>query len=246
MVAGPRPQSGRACLWGSGLDSWPGRVCTHHPPPRGACREGRHGASCCLHLGARRHCCPEGLPPPPVTSRHHGQDPQTGLSDCCCGGDKRGCGEKPGGEVGARGKGVPPRGSLLGWWLRRVWGRHGGGAGAAWRVPLPPQRWEVTPPSGKESKVTLRRPRAAPADLSPSWRGRGVLGPKSIGMNLPHWCFPGREKPRKAPWFTLGSRLAGQSDDGDPHGASSSASVGGVCSPGRLPQVCLGGWGSPS
>lgn len=65
VVAGPRPQSGRACLRSSGLDSWPGRVCTHHPPPRGACREGQHAASRCLHLGARRHCCPEALPPPP-------------------------------------------------------------------------------------------------------------------------------------------------------------------------------------
>ena len=74
-------------------------------------------------------------------------------------------------------------------------------------------------------------------------RGRGVLGPKSAGMNLPHWRFPGREKPRRAPWVTLGSRLAGQSDDGDPHGASSPASVGGVCSPSRLPQVCRWGWG---
>ena len=35
-------------------------------------------------------------------------------------------------------------------------GRRGGGAGAGWGVPLPPQSWEVTPSLGKESEVTPR------------------------------------------------------------------------------------------
>lgn len=130
----------------------------------------------------------------PVTSRHHGQDPQTGLRDCCCRGDKRGCGEKPGGEVGARGKGVPPRGSLLGWWLRRVWGQTWGW-GRGWvESSSPPTEVGGHAALGKREQGDSQVTTCCPGQPLSFPEGQGCAGPQKHWDESSSLVFPRERK----------------------------------------------------